>query len=70
MDLVHDRGAMDPVQRGGPWTPGPYFVLTQVGLVPCVTEFIIVILAHISSFSQDQKQKITFLHYKRGSFKR
>ena len=28
MDLVHDRGSMDPVQRGGPWTPGPCFVLT------------------------------------------
>ena len=22
MDLVHDRGSMDPVQSGGPWTPG------------------------------------------------
>ena len=29
MDLVHDRGSMDPVQRGGPWTPGPCFVLTH-----------------------------------------
>ena len=28
MDLVNDRGSMDPVQRGGPWTPGPCFVLT------------------------------------------
>ena len=30
MDLVHDRGSMDPVQRGGPWTPGPCFVLTRL----------------------------------------
>ena len=29
MDLVHDRGSMDPVQRGGPWTLGPCFVLTH-----------------------------------------
>ena len=29
MDLVHDRGSMDPVQRGGPWTPGPCFVFTH-----------------------------------------
>ena len=29
MDLVHDRGSMDLVQRGGPWTPGPCFVLTR-----------------------------------------
>ena len=29
MDPVHDRGSMDPVQSGGPWTPGPCFVLTQ-----------------------------------------
>ena len=28
MDPVHDRGSMDPVQSGGPWTPGPFFVLT------------------------------------------
>ena len=27
MDLVHDRGSMEPVQSGGSWTPGPYFVL-------------------------------------------
>ena len=26
MDLVHDRGSMEPVQSGGPWTPGPCFV--------------------------------------------
>ena len=70
MDLVHDRGSMDPVQRGGPWTPGPCFVLTQLELVPCVTKFIIVILAHISSSSQDQNQKVIFLHYKGGFFKR
>ena len=30
MDPVHDRGSMDPVQRGGPWTPGPCFVLFQL----------------------------------------
>ena len=29
VDLVHDRGSMDPFQRGGPWTPGPCFVLTR-----------------------------------------
>ena len=29
MDPVHDRGSMDPVQSGGPWTPGPCFVLTH-----------------------------------------
>ena len=29
MDPVHDRGSMDPVQRRGPWTPGPCFVLTH-----------------------------------------
>ena len=28
MDLVHERGSMDLVQSGGPWTPGPCFVLT------------------------------------------
>ena len=28
MDPVHDRGSMDPVQSGDPWTPGPCFVLT------------------------------------------
>ena len=27
MDLVHDRGSMESVQSGGPWTPGPSFVL-------------------------------------------
>ena len=27
------RGSMDPVQRGGPWTPGPCFVLTLQGLI-------------------------------------
>ena len=27
MDLVHDRGFMEPVRSGGPWTPGPCFVL-------------------------------------------
>ena len=27
MDLVHDRGSMESVQSGGPWTPGPCFVL-------------------------------------------
>ena len=27
MDLVHDRGSMEPVQSGGPWNPGPCFVL-------------------------------------------
>ena len=30
MDLVHDRGSMDPVQSWGPWTPGPCFVLTHL----------------------------------------
>ena len=30
MDLVHDRGSMDPVNESGPWTPGPCFVLTQL----------------------------------------
>ena len=30
MDLVNDRESMDPVQRGGPWTPGPCFVLTRI----------------------------------------
>ena len=29
MDLVHDRGSMDPVHESGPWTPGPCFVLTR-----------------------------------------
>ena len=28
MNLVHDRGSMDPVRESGPWTPGPCFVLT------------------------------------------
>ena len=28
MDLVYDRGSMDPVHESGPWTPGPCFVLT------------------------------------------
>ena len=27
MDLVHDRGSMEQVQSGGPWTPGQFFVL-------------------------------------------
>ena len=36
----------------------------------CVTKFIIFILAHITSSSQDQKQKIILLHYKWGFFKR
>ena len=27
MDLVHDRGSMEPVRSGGPWTSGPCFVL-------------------------------------------
>ena len=27
MDLVHDRGSMEPARSGGPWTPGPCFVL-------------------------------------------
>ena len=27
MDLVHDRGSVEPVQSGGPWTPGQCFVL-------------------------------------------
>ena len=31
MDPVHERGSMDPVQTGGPWTPGPCFVLTHFG---------------------------------------
>ena len=26
-DLVYDRGSMESVQSGGPWTPGPCFVL-------------------------------------------
>ena len=34
---VHGPGpwkwSMDPVQRGGPWTPGPCFVLTPVALM-------------------------------------
>ena len=29
MDPVHDRGSMDSIQRGGPWTSGPCFVLTH-----------------------------------------
>ena len=29
MDPVHDRGSMDSIQSGGPWTPGPCFVLTH-----------------------------------------
>ena len=42
MDPVHDRGSMDPVHEsgpctrsksGGPWTPGPCFVLTQVTFI-------------------------------------
>ena len=43
MNPVHDRGSMDPVhvkvvhmdlvQSGGPWTPGPCFVLTPIILV-------------------------------------
>ena len=43
MNLVHDRGSldpvhmkvvhMDPVQSGGPWTPGPCFVLNPIILV-------------------------------------
>ena len=32
MDLVYDRGSMDPVQRGCPWTPVPCFFLTQLML--------------------------------------
>ena len=24
MDLVHDKGSMEPVQSGGPWTPCKY----------------------------------------------
>ena len=27
MDLVHDKGSMEPVRGGGPWNPGPCFVL-------------------------------------------
>ena len=30
---VHERSSMDPVQSGGPWTPGPCFVLTPIILV-------------------------------------
>ena len=43
MNPVHDRGSMDPVHikvvhmdqvpSGGPWTPGPRFVLTPKILV-------------------------------------
>ena len=29
MDPVYDRGSMDLVQSGGPWTPDPCFVLTH-----------------------------------------
>ena len=29
MDLVHNRGSLDPVHESGPWTPGQYFVLTR-----------------------------------------
>ena len=43
MDPVHDRGSMDPVHilmdpvhGGGPWTPGPCFVLSQLN-IPCET---------------------------------
>ena len=32
MDPVHDRGSVDPVQSGGPWTPGPCFFLTLLDL--------------------------------------
>ena len=38
-------------------------------IVVC-NKFIIIILAHISNSSQDQKQKIIFLRYKWGFFKR
>ena len=27
MDSIHDTGSTEPVQSGGPWTPGPCFVL-------------------------------------------
>ena len=31
MDPVYEGGrSMDPVQRGGPWTRGPCFVLSRV----------------------------------------
>ena len=54
MDLVHDRGSMDPVhksqwsmdpvQSGSLWTPGPCFVLTpyrttNITLVACLFWF-------------------------------
>ena len=29
MDPVHERGSMDRVDGGGPWTRGPCFVLSQ-----------------------------------------
>ena len=39
---VHGPGplkwSMDPVQDGGPWTPGPCFVLTHFHYLSCVTE--------------------------------
>ena len=45
---------MDPVQRGGPWTPGPYFVLTR----PPRSE---TSAAHeYASFSQPRYKKVRY----------
>ena len=62
MDLVHDMGSMDPVQRGGPWTPGPCFVLTHLFLTrqcpltgrylqPCGRRFVDGLYQALFSFS-------------------
>ena len=41
MDLVHDRGSMHPVRRGGPWTPGPCFVLTLKVHSTCIKAYMV-----------------------------
>ena len=48
MDPFHERGSMDPVQSGGPWTPGPCFVLTQHELLVDIVRTALLLLLTFS----------------------